>query len=905
MTIQDKIHHLRALEAQFKLAPGDEQVLLRLSETYASLGCFSPKAHEVYRRAIELQPENAATQRAASLCLLLQSINDVLEQKDGAESFDQSTLDHYQQVLEELKAELPASADTLKALGDLYLLRAEYDRALDNYRQLSPLFPESLESFTVTAIYADAQPELPPALTQLIGETLRKAGKTHLALEFVRQACQRLNASQAATTGSNETMEALIALRIALLECDLIPNSTPADAHEHRAELCRIHLTRQDVFEACRIFREMDQTRAIDAELAKQVARLLIDAQDYRGAFECLKRIPIDEEAKQLLHDISLSLEQREELDSAAFILDYVERNDVVLLEAERLKQNQLEKTAQRELAELHFKNGQYNRAVESFLGALELGSEDQEELLELIDASLLRIEQPTAELLTRVADRCLAAEQLMRAVLYYMKALAENPDGTGLHTKLRSCYNRLLQSDPDSPELLVRSAELFLQEGDFDRAIRQLEQAKTNPYREHEAKVLLLNAYRLSGQLHDAYNIASTITLEEEQLEGLYLLQEQLAGRGRLPQAYELAMRIAEVDSRFQDQTTQRTITELIHEYQERLRNVHEGDVLDATPPDNPAGDPKMVELIGDIAIGRYQYMRRIGAGGMGVVHQVYDLKREQMVALKILRESLFSSKKAISRFFREARIVATLHHPNIVNILDYNLHSNPGQSYIAMEYIDGPSMRELIEQRLADGSVLTEEFIAHLFFYIAQLCDALEATSVKGIIHRDIKPDNVLINTQDEVKITDFGIVHIDEVTFTPTGAMIGTPRYMSPEQVKGGHIDGRSDIYGVGIILYEMLLGSPPFISGDIAYQQVSQDPKPPSEITPIIPRQAEKIILKCLAKEPGDRYQHAADLKTDIERAMKDLWPNFQQSKQEDETGTDEIGTLDEITGLDLD
>jgi serine/threonine-protein kinase len=254
-----------------------------------------------------------------------------------------------------------------------------------------------------------------------------------------------------------------------------------------------------------------------------------------------------------------------------------------------------------------------------------------------------------------------------------------------------------------------------------------------------------------------------------------------------------------------------------------------------------------------------------------MGVVHKVIDLKTNHVVAMKILREGLSSSGKAIDRFFREARIAATLRHRNIVNILDYNISNNYGQSYIAMEFVDGPSLREIIEKKFSMTVDITVEDVLEVLDWCSQLCDALDATHKKGIIHRDIKPDNIMLAPQSLIKITDFGIVHIEEATFTPTGALIGTPRYMSPEQVHGGRIDGRSDIYAVGIILYELLIGSPPFISGDISYQQVNVLPTPPKEICPTIPSAVDRIIMKCLEKTPNDRYQTSMDLKKDIDEA----------------------------------
>jgi serine/threonine-protein kinase len=176
-------------------------------------------------------------------------------------------------------------------------------------------------------------------------------------------------------------------------------------------------------------------------------------------------------------------------------------------------------------------------------------------------------------------------------------------------------------------------------------------------------------------------------------------------------------------------------------------------------------------------------------------------------------------------------------------------------------MEYVDGPSMRQLLDDTFKDNRSIDITYVQKVLNYSAQICDALAAAHSEGIVHRDIKPDNVMSTKRGIVKITDFGILHHEEMAYTPTGAIIGTPRYMSPEQVQGGHIDGRSDIYAVGILLYEMLTSAPPFISGDIAFQQVNNSPPNPRAICPLINASLESVILSCLEKDADKRYQSA--------------------------------------------
>lgn len=286
------------------------------------------------------------------------------------------------------------------------------------------------------------------------------------------------------------------------------------------------------------------------------------------------------------------------------------------------------------------------------------------------------------------------------------------------------------------------------------------------------------------------------------------------------------------------------------------------------------PESDPRISELLGPEAATRFQYLERLGSGGMGVIHKVRDRRDDRVVALKILRDGLSGSSKALDRFFREARICSGISHPNIIKVYDYSISSSSAVSYIVMEFIDGRSLREVIDRRFNDSNPISfADYTFEIVGYIIQLCWALEAVHVRGIVHRDVKPDNVMINLVGEVKITDFGILHLEEATFTPTGAMLGTPRYMSPEQVRGDKVDGRSDIYAVGIVLYECLTGRPPFLTGDVSYQQVHNQPLPPQEVNSEIPRELNDIILRCLEKAPENRYPDGGSLKAAL-RTLSD-------------------------------
>jgi eukaryotic-like serine/threonine-protein kinase len=261
-----------------------------------------------------------------------------------------------------------------------------------------------------------------------------------------------------------------------------------------------------------------------------------------------------------------------------------------------------------------------------------------------------------------------------------------------------------------------------------------------------------------------------------------------------------------------------------------------------------------------------RYELIREIARGGMADVYLARDSKLDRPVALKVLSPELSRDPAFVERFRREAQSAAGLNQPNIVGIFDWG--QEHGTSFIVMEYIDGQTLRDLIQR---DGTVAPAQ-IADIGSDIAA---ALSFAHQNGVVHRDVKPGNVLITTAGQVKVTDFGIARASGSNdgLTRTGAVMGTATYFSPEQAQGLAVDGRSDVYSLGVVLYEMATGQPPF-TGDspvsTAYKHVREEVVPPSRLVPAIPPELERVILTCLAKDPADRYQSADDLRTDLLR-----------------------------------
>jgi len=302
-----------------------------------------------------------------------------------------------------------------------------------------------------------------------------------------------------------------------------------------------------------------------------------------------------------------------------------------------------------------------------------------------------------------------------------------------------------------------------------------------------------------------------------------------------------------------------------------------------------------KDMNLIGRMLANRYEILEKIGNGGMATVYKAKCHVLNRFVAVKVLKEEFITDIEFIKRFKSEAQTAASLTHPNIVSI--YDVGNEGDVYYIVMELIQGKTLKEIIVE---DGK-LSWKWSVNIAIQIAS---ALETAHKNNLIHRDIKPHNIIITEDGMAKVTDFGIAKaVSNSTITAFGTTIGSVHYFSPEHAKGGNTDAKSDIYSLGVVMYEMLTGRVPFDADtpvSVALMQVQEDPIEPRKLNPQIPISVNNIILKAMQKDPEDRYQNATDMLIDLSTALKRPDENFVKiNKKFDTLQTQKINTLYDI------
>ncbi|MFT5442841.1 MAG: tetratricopeptide (TPR) repeat protein [Myxococcota bacterium] len=399
-----------------------------------------------------------------------------------------------------------------------------------------------------------------------------------------------------------------------------------------------------------------------------------------------------------------------------------------------------------------------------------------------------------------------------------------------------------------------LAAGEVYHREGIDEKAISALQKVEPEDIGFPRASALLGDIFRSRGQLSLAIKKLQQAIgddeLSRENLEVFYSLGLLNASNNRPAEAVEIFEKILAFDYHYRD-VEQRVIE--ARDLVAQLGPVESQDVSSAAR--SVAG--------GGSQPGRYQIVGELGRGGMGIVYKAKDTALDRIVAYKVLPDTLAENQLALKNFMREAKAAAKLNHPGIVTV--YDTGEQDGRYYIAMEYVDGTTLKEIIRRR----GVISPAGILHV---LVQVSEALAYAHENRVVHRDIKSANTMWTRDKKAKIMDFGLAKVVEEVRNHTTVVSGTPYYMSPEQTLGRNIDHRTDIYSLGVTMFEMATGTVPFKEGNIPYHHVHTPPPDVRELRPELPAGLAAVVNRCLQKDPAARYQSAREILREVKASM---------------------------------
>ena len=458
-------------------------------------------------------------------------------------------------------------------------------------------------------------------------------------------------------------------------------------------------------------------------------------------------------------------------------------------------------------------------------------------------------------ECFERATDYAQAAE-MFRGATDWARAAA-NYERAHQYPEAAECMAQLGDAGKEA-ELLGRAgrtfaaAEAYERAGQDDEAIKLLQQVAPDSGEFAQASALLGRIFARKGKhtlaqkkLRQAIGSAE---LDTRNIDLHYELAKAHEAAGQAREAVDLYEKILAADYHYRD-------------VEKRLETAR---VASSTEAARPAADaPSIPELAPAARPGRYRVLEELGRGGMGIVYKAQDTVLDRTVAFKVLPETLRDNPQALKNFLREAKSAAKLNHPNIVTVFDAG--EQDGRFYIAMEYVDGTTLKEILKRR----GQISLMGVVHVGL---QMCEALAYAHGQKVVHRDIKTANTMWTRDKKAKIMDFGLAKVVEEVRNHTTLVSGTPYYMSPEQTLGRNVDHRTDLYSLGVTLFELATGQLPFREGNVPYHHVHTPPPDPRELQPKLPEALARLILHCLQKELEQRPQSAAEVASALRQAV---------------------------------
>lgn len=406
-----------------------------------------------------------------------------------------------------------------------------------------------------------------------------------------------------------------------------------------------------------------------------------------------------------------------------------------------------------------------------------------------------------------------------------------------------------------------LRSGETYHQQGMDDEAIAVLQKVSQEDEDFGRAAAILGDIFAARGQLPIAITklqqaIGDT-ELTRDSIDSYFKLATIYQDDGKTREAIEIFEKVMAFDYNFGNVEERLAAARAQAAEAEPLTAT--AAPLDESPPSQASPARKTARAESD----RYRIVGELGRGGMGIVYKVQDTVLDRLVAFKVLPQALTENEQAIQNFMREAQAAAKLNHPNIVTV--YDTGEQNGHFYIAMEYVEGTTLKEILRRRGA----ISPTGILHV---LMQISEALAYAHEKKVVHRDIKPANAMWTRDKKAKLMDFGLAKVVEEARNHTTVVAGTPYYMSPEQTLGKNVDHRTDIYSLGVAIFEMATGHVPFKEGNIPYHHVHTEPPRIRDIRPDLPGAISDIVERCLQKDPANRFQNASEILTEVRQSL---------------------------------